>query len=665
MLAFRLGMQRAWKFVGPALLAAAAPVAPASAPSSPVDQPPALVSPAPGRSPQNASYVLDARLDPASRTITGTGRLAWRNMTSRPATELRFHLYWNAWRDTRSSWMREQVFGRNARLLARPPADFATLDLTTLDAGSGPVLGRAAFIAPDDGNADDRTVLSVPLDRPVSPGETREVSFAWTARVPRTFARTGVLGDYYFIAHWFPKIAVLEERGWTSHQFHAATEFFADFGRYDVTLTVPAGWIVGATGQAVAPASTTPLGPWIAHRFVATDVHDFAWTTSPDFVERRERFDAPGLPPVDVRLLLQPEHVPQAARHFDAARAALDLYGRWFGPYPYGHLTIVDPVTPVNAAVQGESTGGMEYPMLITAGTRWLAPWRGAQPESVTVHEAGHQYWYGIVATNEVEHAWMDEGLNTYATARVLAERWPGRFVATERYFGGLVGWPFRDAAWSRDVDGNRMTSFRPFASYDEQATPTWQYWPGSASAQSYNKTALWLTMLERRLGWPVLQRALATYFTRGAFRHPTPGEFMATVSEVAGEDLTWFFDAVHRSSASFDYGVAQVTHDAASATVVVRRHGDGVYPIAIRVTSTDGTVRTESWDGRARWRAFTYPGRLARVEIDPDAALALDLNRTNNSWSAQPRGAAAASKWAWRWLAWFQEVLLTYAFVA
>ena len=137
-------------------------------------------------------------------------------------------------------------------------------------------------------------------------------------------------------------------------------------------------------------------------------MHDFAWTTSPDYLDLTERFEHPTLPDVEMRLLLQPEHAGQAGRHFEATRAALTHYGEWYGPYPYEHLTIVDPAWRSGA-------GGMEYPTLFTAGTRWLAPADVTDPESVTVHEAGHQFWYGIVGSNEFEHAWLDEGLNMFS----------------------------------------------------------------------------------------------------------------------------------------------------------------------------------------------------------------------------------------------------------
>jgi hypothetical protein len=634
-------------------------------------------APPPALSPRNANYVLQATLEPETHTLRGSGRLTWRNITKAPATELRFHLYWNAWRNSGSTWMRERILAGGTALAQRPADDWGWIDLTKVTVAAGAdLLPHGHFIAPDDGNANDRTVWAVGLDKAVAPGDTIDIDLAWVSHVPRTFARTGVIGNYYFIAQWFPKIGVFEDDGtWNCHQFHAATEFFADFGNYDVKIDVPEHWRVGATGRESAK-----------HQFTQNDVHDFAWAASPDFVDAHRTFTAPGLPAVEMQLLLQPEHAAQADRHFEATSVALRDYGTWFGPYPYDHITVIDPVTIFNAAAQGESTGGMEYPTLFTAGTRFIAPWAGASPESVTIHEAGHQFWYGIVATNEFEHAWMDEGFNTFSTARAMAESQPNRFVAVERYFGGLAAWSYFDVPWSREIDGDRLNQYRPVASTEVQSRPTWQYWPATASAITYNKTALWLNTLERYLGWPTTQKILSTYFARGAFRHPTPDEFFAIASAVSGQDLTWFFDAVHRGSAVFDYGVSQVTStprdprgmigDGSSTfsagttaggfddVIIVNRLGDGVFPIDVRVTFDDGASVVERWDGRDRWHAFHYrrAGRVSTVEVDPNRVLLLDVNYTNNSWTARPHAAAAAQKWSLRWLTWLEELLITYS---
>jgi hypothetical protein len=503
----------------------------------------------------------------------------------------------------------------------------------------------------------------------------------WTSQVPRTFARTGRVGDFYFLAHWFPKVGVFSSSGWQTRQFHAGTEFFADYGVYDVRLRVPTGWVVGASGleqgrQAHDDGTTT-------HTYRAHDVHDFAWTTSPDYLERQARFERPGLPPVEMRLLLQPEHAAQADRHFEATRAALRFYGEWYGPYPYPAVTIVDPAWQSGA-------GGMEYPTLFTAGTRWLAPRLVAEPEGVTVHEAGHQFWYGVVGNNEVEDAWMDEGINTFSEARATAEAGFLNFYS-ERYFGGFVPWVFHDIPLARATDGNLLSWYRTGAESDAPATPTFRYHPATGGIISYAKTALWLHSLERHLGWPMLQQALAAHYRRSMFRHPTPQEFFQTLDEVTGRDLTWFFDEVHRGSNTFDYAIdsldtspvgfrgfrgsgpqpAFVDEPAPEGRhetrVVVRRLGEARFPVDLLVSFADGTTRRERWDGRERWKLFVMEGPSPAVSaiVDPDRVLLLDVDYTNNSRSVEPEAAAAATKGALFWATWLQDLVLTWMFFA
>jgi hypothetical protein len=645
-----------------------------------------LASTAPARvSKRNANYSIDVELDPETRTLQGREVLTWRNISTQPATELQFHLYYNAWTNSRSTWMRERAAARTGRTLDDPrPGDWGWIDVTAirlLSSSPAPFTDLTAsrrFIAPDDGNTDDRTVMTVPLPRRVAPGESIGVEIAWTSKVPRTFARTGVVGNFYFMAQWFPKIGVLENTGWNTHQFHSGTEFYSDYGVYDVRITVPRGWTVGATGREQQRLDT-PTGK-TTHRFVQEDVHDFAWTTSPDYIERRERFEHAGLPAVDMRLLLQPEHEGQARRHFAATRATLQYFGQWYGPYPYGHITVVDP------AWQSEA-GGMEYPTLITAGTEWLAPEGSGSPEGVTVHEAGHQFWYGLVGNNEFEHAWMDEGLNTFSTARVLAQQPPLEHV-TLRLFGGFVPWVLRDVPLER-TDHDRLAGYRAVAESDAQATPSWRYDPATGGYITYNKTAVWLHTLERLIGWQRLQRGLSLFFTRHVFTHPTPDDCFAALSEGAGQDLTWFFDEVYRGSNTVDYGIQRFTSgavtvsgwierdgkrayvDAASegrprhvTELVVRRYGEAIMPVDILVSFADGHRVRERWDGRDRWKAFRWerPARALSAQVDPDRVLLLDVNFTNNSWTLEPEATQAARKWTSAWFVWLQDALLTWA---
>jgi Peptidase family M1 domain len=618
----------------------------------------------PPRSPRNASYSIDVRLDPASRTITASEIITWRNVTTKPVDDLRFHLYWNAWRDGRSSWQRERSLARVAARVSQP-GDFSRLDVSAVRLiGGGPpvdLTGTLRFIAPDDDNADDRTVLQASLPQPATPGSTLTIEVVWTAHVPRTFARTGAVGNFFFIAQWFPKLGVLQEDGWNCHQFHSNTEFFSDYGVYDVRLTVPKAWLVGATGV-VRDRRDNPDGT-ATHRYYQEDVHDFAWTTSPDSLERTARFEHPTLPTVEMRLLLRPDHASQANRHFEATRAALKYYGEWFGAYPYGHITIVDPAFQSGA-------GGMEYPTLFTAGTRWFAPEHSDDPEDVVIHEAGHQFFYGIVGSNEFEDAWMDEGLNTFGEGRALMA-WYSPMYLQQRYFGNFIPYVFKDIRLDREIYWNRFTGYRRNPKIDPQSTPSYRYYPGLGTQTTYNKTALWLNTLERSLGWPVVQRILSTYFARWQFKHPKPDDFFAIANEAAGRDLSPFFDQVYRSSNVFDYGIQELRSDREGdnyrTTVVVRRYGEAIFPIDVRVTFADGQHVVEHWDGRDRWHMYTYvrPERAVTAEADPERVLLLDVNVTNNARALGARGelgTKAATKWSLKWMIWLQDCLLSWS---
>ena len=617
-------------------------------------------------SPRNANYTIDVKLDTRARTLSARETLVWTNITSATTNELQFHLYYNAWRNHDSTWMREHrhtAWWQNVASLR--DEDFAAIDISslTLTGSSAPLdlTKQMRFIAPDDGNEDDRTVMAVTLPEPVGPGETITLDIAFTAKIPRPFARTGVVGNYFFIAQWFPKIGVLDATGkWNCHQFHVGTEFFADFGVYDVRMTVPRGWPLAATGR--QRARTDNADGTTTYHYFQEDVHDFAWTTSPDFLEVRERFEHPGLPPVDMRLMLQPEHASQAARHFDSARATLRLLWRMV------RRLSVRPSHPRRPSV-AERDRRHGVPNAFHGGTRWWMPRGDTYVEDTVVHETGHQWFYGIVATNEFEDAWMDEGINQYANARVMAEEFAdGRHVL--RLLGGFVPWVLEDVRWDRLVDGQYMPDYRSSPTVDIQATPSFRYWPLTSGPMTYTKGALWLHTLERALGWTTVQQILAAFVERWKFKHPKPGDLFQVANEVSGRDLTPFFDQVYRGSVVFDYGVESVTSsDTEDETfineIVVRRHGDGIFPVTILATLANGEQRRFAWDGAGRWHRVTleHGSRVVSAQVDPEQILVLDTNFTNNSFTTEPAGPRAAAKWAATWMVWLQDQLLTWAF--
>ena len=642
-------------------------------------------------SPRTASYDIDVTLDPATRTITGSELITWQNQGSVAAYSIRLHLYWNAFRNTDSTWLRQRALAGDTPFANADADDFGYTDVTRLAIVNSDGSERVdltkdlRFISPDDQNAADRTLAAASLADAIQPGQTLQLRVTWQGKFPRNFDRTGVIGNYFFVSQWFPKLGVFDQ-GWTAHQFFANSEFFSDFGNYDVRMTVPRGWMVGATGVEQSRTDNPPTtlgasGATTTHRYTQTDVHDFAWTTSPDFIEKRQQFTMPGRAPVQMRLLIQPEHEYLADRHFAAAAATLQHFGTWYGAYPYPALTIVDP------AWQSQSEG-MEYPTIFTAGTRWLSPRQSNDPEYVVIHETGHQFWYGVVANNEVEHAWLDEGITEYSDSRVQWEAFQPNYLV-QRFFGDFIPWQYRDIRLQRATDTNYMNTYRRAPDRDSLSVPTAMLWPGSHQNMSYHKAALMLHTLERMHTWEVMQKTLSIFFTRSKFRHPHPSEFFAVLDEVTGKDHKWFIDQVYNGSNKFDYAIESITSDAIESrglletpdglkfqepkvdgqfrtTVVARRLEAGQFPVDVLVTFANGDQARETWSGQGRWAVFTFdkPSRAVSAQVDPERVLLLDTNYTNNSVTLDPQADRAATKWSLRWMVWLQDLLMTWSFL-
>jgi hypothetical protein len=203
-----------------------------------------------------ASYDIRASLDTSARTITGTQTLTWVNDSPDAVPTLQFHLYLNAFKNENSTFFRGS--GGQLRGITAERDGWGHIDISRIQIAGGPVLtSRIRFIQPDDRNRDDQTVIEAALPAPVPPGGLLRLEMDFVSKLPKVYARTGFFGDFYLAGHWFPKLGVWETRGfrqrpeagWNCHQFHANSEFYANFGNYRVELTVPRQYAVGATGE--------------------------------------------------------------------------------------------------------------------------------------------------------------------------------------------------------------------------------------------------------------------------------------------------------------------------------------------------------------------------------------------------------------------------------
>ncbi len=588
------------------------------------------------------AYDMDAKYNATAHSLDGTETLTYHNVTGQPQDTFPFHLYLNAFQPT-STWMREgkREGTRGQDFEKWDPRSYGAEEIKRFEVvGQGDFTSQLQFIHPDDENKDDRTVVQVHLPQAIPPDGYVQFKIKFHDQFPLTLERTGWNRDFILGGQWFPKVGVWWHGAWNCHQFHAYTEFFADFGVYDVKLTVPQYEVVGASGVEVSSVNNPDGTKTVAYH--GEDIHDFAWTASPHYLIYNDTFQG-SMGQVKLRIMMQPAHWDQAERHARITKETMDRFDRWYGPYPYKTLTVVDPDP-------GSQAEGMEYPTFITGGTDWLMPKGVLLPEDVVEHEFGHQYWYGMVATNEFEEAWMDEGINQYTQINVM---------------DSIFGVPTSIINQWGITAGQRNEArllYESGADLDPMVRKGWQYADSNSyGAITYGKTAVILLTLESVIGQDTMRQAMHTYFMRYRFTHPTREDFLKTIEEVSGRDLRWYFDQAVYGTQVLDYEVWKISSVPVDwykenlkkkkgeteyiCNAWIHRKGEFVLPVDIEIRFDNGDTVREHWDAQDRWVRYAYQKRakIESVEVDPDHKIQFDRNNFNNSRTAEAEGAPAS----------------------
>ncbi len=609
------------------------------------------------------AYQIDARYDPVKHTVEGAETLTYHNLTGQPLDRFPFHLYLNGFQP-KATWIREAHRDGNFRtsiLDEWSPKDYGANEVTSFEVvGMGDLTRQMKFISPDDGNPDDKTVFEVKLPRPVLPGQDVQFKIKFKATFPEVIARTGYKRTFLLAGQWFPKVGVWWHGQWNCHQFHAQTEFFADFGTYDVKVTLPKDYVIGATGVQTGDTDNGNGTKTVAYH--AEDVHDFAWTADPNFKTVEAQFDG-SVGRVKIRLLTYEAHKSSWQPYIYSVQESMKRFDQWYGPYPYAQLTVVDP--PHGAA----EAGGMEYPTFITGDSGWFIPKGIHLIDLVTEHEFGHQYWYGMVATNEFENGWLDEGINSYTEVKVLDSMY-GADASVINLLGAQLGERDLQRLSYLEVDDTDPLS-RP--SYTDMSM-------ASYDGITYGKTATMLVSLEAILGEQTLRNALHTYFIKYRFTHPTQEDFMRTVNEVAGRNLKWYWEQAVYGTQLLDYDVERADSNPVNwydknaeekkgettyeTQVILHRKGDFVFPVEAAVKFDNGETTYERWDGKDRWVRYVFrkKAKLESVQIDPAHQVTLDRNYLNNSRvTKSQRGATVKIATYWMLLTQFLAQFLSW----
>ncbi|NYF81295.1 M1 family metallopeptidase [Granulicella arctica] len=606
------------------------------------------------------AYTLDAKVDTDKKSLDATEILTYKNLTGQPLSTFPFHLYLNGFQP-QSSFTSETHFTGGIRDNEKsddyPAEKIGSITISKITAdGFGDLTSTQHFLAPDDNNTNDRTVVQIALPHPLAPNDSVTFRLSFHDQFPLSIARNGYKRDFLMGGQWFPKVGVFWHGAWNCHQYHSTTEFFSDFGTYLVHLTVPRRYVVGAsgvpTGEIINNDGTKTLG------FYGEDIGDFAFAASPHFQVTDGVFLS-SMGPVQIHALALTSHPAAGQRYLKIMQQTLAQFDKRYGPYPYKILTVIDPEP-------GSEIGGMEYPTLFTGDTSWYEP--TFETEITAEHEFGHQYWYGMVATNEFEDAWLDEGINSYTEAKVMAA-----------ILGKNTSVFSRNYANAGDASLHRF-EYIIAADFDPVTRHAWQFRnSNSYGGVTYGKTSTLLTTLEGIIGRDTMDEAMRRYFMKYRFTHPTTEDFLRTIEQVAVErgkatvlapsspmaspvpfsgdfastppvnsSLRTFFNQAVYGTQVLDYTVDSIASDPVQwwlptkedknteylTTVYLRRKSDFILPVTVQIVFSDGTRLRDTWDGIDRWKKLTYTrkAKIVSAEIDPDHLVPLDTDYFNNS---------------------------------
>ena len=604
-------------------------------------------------------YDITAKLEPATQTISGTETVTLHNNSPEPLNEILLRLDHNIFRGLVPRGGSVPAENTDGMIVTRLAVNGEVVDLAAAPAPGGGGRGRrrggnAAAPRRLTASALDQTLGRVNLATPIAAKSDAKLEIAWHTKLPggpngRGHRMTQRWDDTLFQpTQWFPRVAKYDDlRGWDTSVYLGPAEFYNNFGRFDVKIDVPAGWIVSGTGvlqnpqevltpkareqlthvlesdevitivgeDETGPGQATAAGGRLVWHFVADMVNDFAWATAKKFVWRATRATIPGKGPIPVHMVYLPERAAQFANAGPITRHALEFYSKLWAPYPFPQLTLQD----------GPSSG-MEYPMVINSN------------QGAADHETGHQWWPMMVGTNETWYGWMDEGFNQYMNILSDADRskTPANLNGHGQRYGRTSGNEEEPSMmWAANNAGN-MYGF-----------------------QTYSKTPLMLSMLGGVVGDAAVQRAMSEYTKAWAFKHPSPWDYTNFMNAALKQDLNWFWYYWLWTTESVDGSIAAVRTGKGATVVTVRQDGQMPSPVVLKVTfapsgpaikpmanakmlDTANAIVTWPVDvwfngSRAFDANLDFGGRqITAIQLDPDARFP-DRNPEDNAWPVAP----------------------------
>lgn len=588
---------------------------------------------------QEIEYQISVKLDDVHHTLSGYEIFTYHNNSPQALDSMMIHVWPNAYRDKHSA-LAKQLYGNGEQELYFG-ADSLKGGIDSLDFRSN---GQAIKWAYDATNAD---IVVLYFSTPIPAGGQMTISTPFKVKIPSgEISRLGHVGQSYQITQWYPKPAVYDKHGWNAIPYLNQGEFYSEYGSYDVSITIPENYVVGATGDiqtpseeeflnkkametaqnidsysdkskrnnAFPPSSTT----WKTIRYTQNKVHDFAWFADKRYLVLKGEVYLPhSNRKVTSWSMFTPKNAVLWKNSIEYINDGTFYYSKWNGDYPYNQVTAVDGTISAG--------GGMEYPNVTVIGNSSSA----IELEIVIVHEVGHNWFYGILGSNERVHGWMDEGMNTLNELRYMYTKYPNNTNLSDMVLDGKFHFDHLSHYDMSDI------SYKMIAKLGEDQpieTHSAEFTSANYGAVMYMKTGLVFNYLKEYLGEEQFDKCMQAYFEKWKFKHPEPEDMKQVLESVSGKDLSWLFGDLIQTTKHLDARLCSVKSKEGNTTITVANKGQVAGPIEVTGYVDGKPVKTEWVDPTTEKTSLNWPIEVDMVKVNASHREP-EMNSNNNYW--------------------------------
>ncbi len=585
---------------------------------------------------QEVNYTIDARLDDKSHYIHASVEMEYINHSPDTLKEIYMHLWPNAYKNAKSSLAKQLAREGDYFLYYSQGKDRGGIDSLNFEINNQPVSFSLYQNYID--------IAKIDLPKPLAPGASMKISTPFRVKLPSgSISRLGHVGESYQITQWYPKPAVYDKNGWNPIPYLGQGEFYSEFGSFDVSITLPANYTVGATGDLQTASEVERLNalsqlpiPSKANndfpasvpemktlRYTQKNVHDFGWFADKRWIVRKGEANMPSGRIVTTWAMFTPANAEAWSKGNEYIADGLLSYSQWVGEYPYDQCTAVDGTISAG--------GGMEYPNVTVIGST-SNPFLLAQ---VIVHEVGHNWFYGILGSNEREHGWMDEGINSFMETLTMESKFPEAKLyegIMDDKIGKLLGLDKFPLNYQNEL----LYQFSSRPGKDQAiSTSSEAFSSMNYGTIMYKKTGLAFNYLRNYLGDELFKKCMNTYFEEWKFKHPQPEDIEEVFERVSNKNLDWFFQGVITTDEPLDYKAEKFKFKGDDSELTVMNTGDVPAPFSVSLMREGKEVSKQWYEGveAGDWTKVKVPGLMKGdvLVLNQDRG-SLDIDRGNNN---------------------------------